>query len=97
VLLADVRVELDKWSAWPGGRLDIRPSPGDGLIDHPTAGFFVKNARDVTLRNCTVAWGPQPPDYFRHALETHGASNLVTENFKGKAAHPECDAAIVTD
>jgi len=51
----------------------------------------------VTPRNREIAWGRRRLDYFRHALETHGASNLATENVKGEAAHPERDAAIVID
>ena len=93
ILLDNVRVEIDKWSKWPGGRQDIRPCPGDnmgdGLLEHPTAGFFIKQARNVTLRNCEVVWGTTRPDYFRHALESHDVDNLVLENFRGDAAHPE--------
>lgn len=95
VVFENVRVELDKWSKLPGGEHDIRPCPGEGLLQRPTAGFYLKNADDVTLRNCSVVWGGQRPDYFGHALETHGVSNLTTENFRGTAAHPERDAAIV--
>jgi polygalacturonase len=41
VLLENVRVELDKWSKWPGGRHDIRPSPEENsLPEHPTSGFL---------------------------------------------------------
>jgi len=113
ILLENVRVELDKWSSWPGGRYDIRPCPlpqnyesspqqsegflenaGEGLVEHPTAGFFLHNVQDVTLRNCAVVWGEQPPAYFRHALECHGVKGLLTENFKGVSAHPEVYPAV---
>jgi hypothetical protein len=58
-------------------------------MEHPTAGFFLQNVKDVTLRNCEVVWGRTPPEYFRHALESHGVKELVIENFKGVSAHPE--------
>ncbi len=90
ILLENVRVELDKWSQQPGGRHDIRPCPGGesaGLPAHPTAGFFIQNAADVTLRNCQVAWGQNRPEYFRHALESHNTPGLQLENFTGTAAH----------
>ncbi len=51
----------------------------------------------MTLRDCQVVWGQQQSDYVRHALEMHGASHLVTANFRGMATHPERDAAMVTD
>jgi len=61
---------------WPGGRQDIRPCPGDGLLEHPTAGFFLKNAGDVVLRDCQVTWGQNRPDYFRYALEQQDVRDL---------------------
>jgi len=93
ILLENVRVELDKWSKWPGGRQDIRPCPGEGLLDHPTSGFYIENAQNVTLRNCEVVWGKNLPEYFRHALDYRNVDNLTLENFKGQAAFPEkCEA-----
>ena len=95
ILLENVRIELDKWSRWEGGQQDIRPSPGDGLLLHPTAGFYFKNARDITVRNCQVVWAREGlPAYYGHALESHQVENLVMENFKGTAAHPGRDEAI---
>ena len=97
ILLDNVRVEIDKWSKWPGGRHDIRPCPGDGLIDHPSAGFFIKNVNHVTLRNCEVIWGSNRPEYFRHALESHNVDHLILENFRGDSAHPEMYPAMLRD
>lgn len=94
ILLENVRVELDKWSKWPGGRQDIRPCPGGGLLDHPTSGFYIENAQNVTLRNCEVVWGKNLPEYFRHALDYRNVDNLALENFKGQAAFPEKYGAI---
>lgn len=96
IQLVDVRVELNKWSKWAGGQHDLRPCPGTGLVEHPIAGFYIKNAANVTLRNCEVIWGEHRPDYFTHALETENVANLTLENFKGEAAHPERDPAIIT-
>ncbi|MDH5440017.1 MAG: glycosyl hydrolase family 28 protein [Candidatus Bathyarchaeota archaeon] len=97
ILLENVRVEVDKWSKWPGGRQDIRPCPGEGLLEHPTSGFYIKNAQNVTLRNCEVVWGDHRPDYFHHALECHNVDNLKLENFEGNAAHPGKYQAIYRD
>jgi len=97
ILLENVRIQMEKWSKWPGGRQDLRPCPGEGLPEHPTAGVFIKNAQEVTLRNCQVTWGTNPPAYFRHALEAHGVAGLTLENFQGHAAHPEKHVAILRD
>jgi hypothetical protein len=97
ILLENVRIELDKWSHWPGGQQDIRPAPGEGLLEHPTAGFYFKNARNITVRNCQVSWAPNLPEYYGHALESHQVDNLVLENFRGAAAHPERDEALLIE
>jgi hypothetical protein len=84
ILLENVRVEIDKWSRWPAGRQDIRPCPGEGMPEHPTAGFYLMNASNVTLRNCQVSWGSQRDENFHHALESHHVTNLVLENFQAQ-------------
>jgi hypothetical protein len=97
ILLENVRVELERWSSWPGGKQDIRPHPGgDMLLEQPTSGFFIQDARQVTLRNCEVVWGGEgaQPAEFRHALETHHVEGLSIENFHGESAHPETYPAI---
>jgi hypothetical protein len=35
----------------------------------PTSGFLLSNAAAVTFRDCSVTWGPNPPDYFKYALD----------------------------
>ncbi len=103
ILLENVRVEVTKTSKWPGGTCDIRPwaenvggaGPAQDLPAQDTAGFFIKNARGVTLRNCEVAWGPKPPEYYRHAIEAHNVEDLAIEGFKGQSAHGEKYPAIV--
>lgn len=94
ILLENVRIELDKWSPWPGGRQDIRPCPGEGLLVHPTAAFYFKNASNITVRNCQVTWAPELPEYYRHALESCQVENLVMESLNGEAAHPQRDEAV---
>jgi hypothetical protein len=64
VLLRDVRAELDKGSSWPGGRLDLRPCPDDGLVNQPAAGFSVKGAQDVTLAPALSRGGSRGPTMF---------------------------------
>lgn len=95
IVLSDVRVEINKTSKWPGGQQDLRPCPGEMMPEHPTVGFYIKNATNVTLRNCEVAWGENRPDYFQAALESENVAGLTLENFKGESAHPGKYAAVV--
>jgi hypothetical protein len=102
ILLENVRVELDRWTKLPGGEHDIRPYPQDpggpgavgvGVYAHPTAGFYLKNARDVTLRHCEVVW-QSSPEYFRHAVESHNVEQLVLDDVRGDAAHQQFPAIV---
>jgi len=95
----NVRVEVDKWTEFAGGQQDLRPYPGEDctqniLVTHPTAGFYLKNATDVALRNCSVAWGPNRQEYFHHALEYDGVKGLVLEGFRSESAWPGKYAAV---
>lgn len=94
VVFDNVRVELNKTSKWEGGIQDLRPCPGEEMPEHPYSGVFIRNARDITLRNCQVVWGKNRPDYYHHALEAINVDNLKLENFSGEAAHPELYPAV---
>ncbi len=94
VVFDNVRVEMNKWTKWEGGRQDIRPCVGDGLPTYPNSAFFLQNADGVTLRDCQVAWGANRPDYYQRALEAINVEHLKLENFDGVAPHPERFAAV---
>lgn len=93
ISLEGVHIVLDRWSSWPGGRLDLRPWPGEPLPDQLTAGFYLCNAKAVTLRNCSVAWEHRPPE-FAHAIESHNVADLRVEGFTGAAAQPDLPAIL---
>jgi hypothetical protein len=94
VVLENVRVELDRWSSWPGAEYDRRPyEGGQALYSHRISGFHIDTATDVTLRNCEVVWGSRP-DEFSHAIEAIDVEGLTIEGFRGEAAHSEQDVAI---
>lgn len=89
VVLQDVRVTMTKWSSFPGGVYDNRPTTVlPGLQQHATPAFHLGAADDVTLENCAVSWGPRPPDYYSYALEVEDVTGLVVRGFTGTAAHP---------
>ena len=95
VVFDGVRVELDRWSSWPGGEYDRRPfDAGDELYPSPISGFHIDTARNVTVRDCEVVWGSRP-DEFAHALEAIDVDGLVVEGLRGESAHPDRDDAVV--
>lgn len=86
----NVNVTLDRWTKYRGGLWDNRPTTAvPGIEEHGNPGIHVRHADDVVLRNCSVAWGANRPDYFTSALEAVDVKNLAYPNFKGEAAHPE--------
>jgi hypothetical protein len=98
VVLDGVAVTLDRWTRYPGGVWDNRPTSAYPPIErHRNPGFAVRWADDVALRRCRVAWGAHRPDYFSHALAAHDVTNLTYPGFVGESAHPGSDSAIAVD
>lgn len=103
LVLDGVRVEIDKWSKWPGGVQDRRPCMQDdsnfsidwrkdqGLVEHATPGVYMEHTDGALLRNIEIAWGENTQDYWSHAIEAHNAPGLRLENFTGSAARPDLD------
>jgi polygalacturonase len=97
VLLEEVDMTVDEWTKFPGGFFDNRPvGPSRaGLEPHRTPVYFLRNAENVTLRNCKAGWGSQRLESYSYALEAVNVKNLKLENFTGAAAFPERDPAIL--
>jgi hypothetical protein len=66
----------------------------EGLEIHGTPVFSIRNARNVTVRDCIARWGKHREDYFTHALQAENVQGLKLEHFVGEAAHPGKDKAI---
>jgi hypothetical protein len=91
----NVSVTFDRWTKYPGGLFDNRPTRVVEPIEkHGNPGFNIRYADNVTLDNCSVRWGGNLPDYFTCALEAEHVTGLRLTGFDGKAAHLGRDAAI---
>ncbi|MDJ0364086.1 glycoside hydrolase family 28 protein [Hymenobacter sp. H14-R3] len=93
IFFDQVDVQLTKTTALPGGVYDQRPAPGPGLVPGSTSAFYLDRASAITLRNCSVRWGANPPAYFAHALESHGVTGLRLGGLTGESAFPKRLAA----
>lgn len=95
VVFENVGVTLDRWTNYPGGLWDNRPTTAYlGIEPHGNPGIHVRYADNVALKRCRIDWGKNRPDYFTHALEAHDVTGLTYPDFMGEAAHPGRDAAI---
>ncbi len=95
VVLDRVAVTLERTTRFPGGLFDNRPTTAiPGIEPHDTPGFSIEHADNVTLRNCSVAWGANPPDAFSYAVEAKDTTGLTIEGFTGGPAHPSLGKAV---
>ena len=95
VTLDRVAVTLARTTQFPGGLFDNRPTvPANGIQPHDTPGFSIEHADRVTLRNCKVAWGANPPDAFSYAVEAVDTTSLRIEGLAGGPSHPSLGKAV---
>jgi hypothetical protein len=90
-----VDVRIDRPREFPGGRQDFRPSEPDPMPEMATAGFLLRHAAGVAIRDCSVAWGPRPPAYFRYALDAAACPGLDPSGLRGAAAQPGLPAQLI--
>jgi hypothetical protein len=87
VTLDRISLTLDRTTKYKGGLYDSRPTTAMPAIEpHDTPGFSIEHADNVTLRDCKVAWGANPPDYFSYAVEAKDAPGLKIEGLTGGPA-----------
>jgi hypothetical protein len=60
-----------------------------------TSGFLLRDAAGVAFHDCSVTWGPNPPDYFQYALDAAGCPGLEDAGLTGTAAHPGAAARMI--
>jgi polygalacturonase len=83
-----VSVHVSRPANFNGGQQDLRPNATEELPVMGTSGFLLRDAAGVSFRDCSVTWGPTPPDYFQYALDAAGCPGLEDSGLTGKAAHP---------
>lgn len=95
VTLDRVSVSLERTTAYKGQLFDNRPTTALPAIEpHNTPGFSIESADAVTLRNCKVSWGPDPPAYFSYAVEAKDSTGLKVEGLSGGPAHASLGKAV---
>jgi polygalacturonase len=89
VRLDGVKLTIAKVTAWPS-RIDLRPAVGwHGPLEKDVviAAFDLQDARGITLHNCEVHWGPNPPPQFGPLIQAVRVTGLRTEDVRGADAH----------
>ncbi len=91
----EVHVKMDRWTKYSGGLMDNRPTKAyDETEYRSNPGYYIRFADQITLKNCSVEWGANVPEYFTNAVEAHDVTSLDLDGVVGRAAHPERDKAV---
>ncbi|MEO6232713.1 MAG: glycosyl hydrolase family 28 protein [Ferruginibacter sp.] len=85
----NVDIFIDKTTAFPGGVYDRRPSAVEGFVKGRTSAFYIDDIRSMFIRNCSVEWGTNRPDYFAHGIESNHTAQTEIINFTGASAFPD--------
>jgi hypothetical protein len=85
----EVDVQINKSTNIPGGVYDRRPANVEGFVKGRTSAFYFDQGQHIRLRNCSVQWGNNRPEYFAHAAEAHGVDSFSVFNLQGGAAFAE--------
>jgi polygalacturonase len=92
-----IELQINKTTDFPGGIYDRRPAQVEGFVKGRTSGFYVDQAKQIKLRNCSVQWGNNRPEYYAHAVEVHGVESFSTENLQGVAAFPDKQKPVLEE
>jgi hypothetical protein len=90
VCLKNVVVTFDRWTKYPGGFYDNRPTTFLFPVDsHPTDGFNLRDADNISLEACAVSLSGKAAADSGDALHAENTTELRLVNFHGdSAAHP---------
>ena len=93
-----VELHIGKTSKIKGGFYDLRPGElNPGVFRHRIAGIYGMNVNGLVLRDVSVAWGENPPDYYGPALDLTRVTGLIRDGFRGHAAHQGKEPDVVID
>lgn len=95
ISLQNVAVRFSRWTKYPGGVFDNRPTKVyEPIESHLSPGISLRHADNISLIDCRIEWGNNIPDYFSNALHAEESSKIELIRFKGEAANPEKYKAI---
>ncbi|HEY5228679.1 MAG TPA: glycosyl hydrolase family 28 protein [Opitutaceae bacterium] len=90
-----VSIHIVKPVGFAGGQQDLRPTSREALPTMPTSGYILRQAANVSFKDCTVTWGPNPPGYFAHVLDSVSSPGLSDAGLSGDAAQPGMPAKLI--
>lgn len=96
IAFRNVVLTLGRWTKYPGGVFDNRPTRvAEPIEQHGTPGFHLAHADRIAIDDCEVRWEVNPPAYFTHALEIEDATAVRHDTLRGAAARPSVEAVRI--
>lgn len=96
IVLRRVNISLGRWTRYPGGVFDNRPTRAvPDLEPHDTPGFHLRHADRVTLDTCRLGWDKAVPPEFSNAVQAVDVTGLRLPGFVGTAARPGQQAVVI--
>jgi polygalacturonase len=87
VRFKNVAVNFARWTKYPGGVYDNRPTKVLTPIEpHAADGFNLRHAGNVSLDHCTVGWQENGAAHFGESVSTEDVSGLWLSGFAGDSA-----------
>jgi len=94
IVFDEVDLFIDKTTSIMGGVYDRRPAKVEGLLKGSTSGFYFDKVTGITIRNSSVKWGNNRPEYFKYVVESYDVEGLKTVSLDGESAFPAKYEAI---
>lgn len=96
IVFDNVSVELTKTSKWECGFYDLRPGVNREVEKHNNSGFFIRYAKEITIRNSKITWG-NLCDSYKYAVDAENCKEIKFENFNSLAANEKCEAVKLSE
>lgn len=63
-----IDLTINKTTNYKGGLYDCRPCEGDDMILDDTAGFYLYQASNISIKDCALTWGDNRTSYYKNGL-----------------------------
>ena len=90
ITFENCKIELTKTSKWQCGLYDLRPYLDYGVESYDNSAFFIRYAKDVTIRKTKARWG-NLCDNYKYAIDAKNVENLLLSDFDGHSVDESMD------
>ena len=90
ITFENCKIELTKTSKWQCGLYDLRPCLDYGVESYDNSAFFIRFAKDVTIRKTKTRWG-NLCDNYKYAIDAKNVENLLLSDFDGHSVDESMD------